>query len=152
MKDFFISYNGADQAWAEWIAGQLEAAAYSTIIQAWDFRAGGNFVLEMQKAATVAKRTLIVLSPDWRQAKFTWPEFAAAFAQDPTGEKRQVVPVRVRACDLSGLLSVIVYIDLVGADAEEARRRLLEGVDLQPKPRKPPPFPGAVPAPSDADG
>ena len=28
-KDFFISYNGADKAWAEWIAWQLEANRYS---------------------------------------------------------------------------------------------------------------------------
>ena len=29
MKDFFISYNKADRAWAEWIAWHLEEAAYS---------------------------------------------------------------------------------------------------------------------------
>jgi phage replication-related protein YjqB (UPF0714/DUF867 family) len=37
-RDFFISYTGADRAWAEWIAVQLEAAGYSTVLQAWDFR------------------------------------------------------------------------------------------------------------------
>ena len=52
-KDFFISYNKADRAWAEWIAWTLEEAGYSTTIQAWDFQAGGNFVLEMQKAASI---------------------------------------------------------------------------------------------------
>ena len=48
MKDFFISYTKTDKAWAEWIAWTLEAAGYSTVIQAWDFRPGSNFVLEMQ--------------------------------------------------------------------------------------------------------
>ncbi len=38
MKNFFISDNKADRAWAEWIAWQLEEADYSTEIQAWDFR------------------------------------------------------------------------------------------------------------------
>jgi hypothetical protein len=42
--DFFISYNGADKAWAEWIAWQLEEERFTTILQAWDFRPGGNFV------------------------------------------------------------------------------------------------------------
>jgi hypothetical protein len=37
-KGFFISYTGADQAWAEWIADQLEAAGHTTVLQAWDFR------------------------------------------------------------------------------------------------------------------
>jgi hypothetical protein len=53
VKDFFISYNSADLAWAEWIAWQLEAAGFTTIVQAWDFRPGSNFVVEMQKAAIV---------------------------------------------------------------------------------------------------
>jgi phage replication-related protein YjqB (UPF0714/DUF867 family) len=38
--DFFVSCTGADQAWAEWIASQLEEAGYSTVLQAWDFRLG----------------------------------------------------------------------------------------------------------------
>lgn len=40
--DFFVSYNKADKAWAEWIAWQFEEAEYTTIIQAWDFAAGGT--------------------------------------------------------------------------------------------------------------
>jgi hypothetical protein len=86
-KDFFISYNGKDQDWAVWIAWQLEEAGYSVIIQAWDFRPGGNFVMEMQKATTQTDRTLVVLSPNYLAGQFTQPEWAAAFAQDPTGEK-----------------------------------------------------------------
>ena len=86
MKDFFISYNSADKNRAEWIAWQLEEASYTTIIQAWDFGPGENFVLAMQRAATEAKRTIAVLSPDYLTAQFTAPEWAAAFVQDPTGQ------------------------------------------------------------------
>ena len=57
-KDFFISYNRADRQWAEWIAWQLEAAGYSIVIQAWDFRPGGNFVLDMQRAASESRQTI----------------------------------------------------------------------------------------------
>ena len=52
--DFFISYHNADAGWASWIAWQLEQAGFTTILQAWDFRPGSNFVLEMQNAARVA--------------------------------------------------------------------------------------------------
>jgi hypothetical protein len=45
MKDFFLSYNKADRAWAEWIAWQLEAADYTTVLQAWDFRFPKSFNL-----------------------------------------------------------------------------------------------------------
>jgi len=142
MKDFFISYNSADKSQAEWIGWQLEHAGYSVIIQAWDFGPGQNFVLEMQRAAAEARRTIAVLSPDYLNAKFTAPEWAAAFVQDPIGEKRLLIPIKVRPVDLVGLLRPIVYIDLVGAsDRNEALRRLLEGVgNCRKKPQTEPDF------------
>lgn len=140
--DFFISYNSADKQMAEWIAWELEDAGYTTIIQAWDFGPGENFVLAMQKAATVAKRTIAVLSPNYLQAQYTAPEWAAAFVQDPTGEKRQLVPVRVKAVELTGLLRPIVYIDLVDVEEQEAKTRLLQGISPARKPLTKPAFPG----------
>lgn len=61
MKDFFISYTGNDRTWAEWIAWVLEEVGYSVIIQAWDFRVGGNFVLARQRATVEATRTISAL-------------------------------------------------------------------------------------------
>src|SRR5579859_7542908 len=126
--DFFISYNKADRAWAEWIAWQLEAEGYSTIIQAWDFRPGSNFILEMDKAAKEAKRTIAVFSPDYLDALYTQAEWAAALVQDPTGEQGKVLPVRVRECTPKGLLAPIIYIDLVKLNKFAAQNTLLAGV------------------------
>ncbi len=141
--DFFISYNGQDQAWAEWIAWHLEEAGYSVVIQAWDFLAGDNFVLKMQAAATQASRTLAVLSPNYLAAQFTQPEWAAAFAQDPTGAKGILLPVRVAECDLQGLLAVTVYINLVGLEEAAAKNELLAKISRERlKPSVPPRFPG----------
>jgi hypothetical protein len=47
MKDFFVSFNSADKAWADWISWTLEEGGYQVVYQNWDFRPGGNFVLEM---------------------------------------------------------------------------------------------------------
>ena len=154
-KDFFISRNGKDKDWAEWIAWQLEAAGYSVVIQDWDFRPGSNFVLEMQKAAQ-ADRTLIVLSPNYLAAEFTQPEWAAAFVQDPTGAKGTLLPVQVAECERQRLLEGIIHIDLLGLEEADARETLLAGVPRdrakplvsphfpprqgQPE-RQPPPFP-----------
>jgi hypothetical protein len=145
MKDFFISYNKADRTWAEWIAWELEEAGYSVVIQAWDFRPGSNFVLEMNEGLNEAERVVAVLSPDYIASRFTAPEWAAAFARDSTGEDRKLVPVRVREADLSGLLGQIVYIDFVGVHDEAATRELLlDGVQVgRAKPKKKPAFPGA---------
>jgi len=143
LDHFFISYNKADRRWAEWIAWQLEAAGHQTTNQAWDFRPGSNFVLDMHKAATDANRTIAVLSPDYLAAEFTQPEWAAAFAQDPTGEKGTLLPVRVRDCETKGLLVPIGYIDLFGKNQIAASEALLAGVGRgRAKPDREPPFPG----------
>jgi hypothetical protein len=43
-RDFFISYTAVNRPWAEWIAVQLEQAGYTTLLQAWDFRPGSDFL------------------------------------------------------------------------------------------------------------
>jgi hypothetical protein len=145
MKDFFISYNRHDHAWAEWIAWMLEEAGYTTVIQAWDFRAGGNFVLDMQKAASEANCTIAVLSETYLASEFTQPEWAAAFAQDPTGKNRRLIPVRVKQCQLSGLLRPIVYVDLVDVAEAEAQEVLLRSLSQdRAKPNQKPRFPGSA--------
>lgn len=144
MKDFFISYNKADRSWVEWIAWQLDQAGYTTVLQAWDFLPGSNFVIEMDRAAIEAERTIAVLSPDYFAAQFTQPEWAVAFKKDPTGEKGLLLPVRVCECDIEGLLGQIVYIDLVKLDEPGSKRELLNGVKRgRAKPDQKPAFPGA---------
>src|SRR5947207_2431701 len=91
--DFFITYTAVDESWAEWIAWWLESAGYQVVFQKWDFRPGQNFVLKMQEAAQTAKRTIMVLSDSYLEAQFTQPEWAARFAQDPTGVGRLLIPV-----------------------------------------------------------
>jgi hypothetical protein len=143
MTDFFISYTGTDESWAEWIAWTLGAADFTVIIQKWDFKAGSNFALQMHHA-TSCKRTIAVLSPDYlTKSSYGAPEWAAAFANDPEGSKRTLVPVRVAECKPEGLLKAVIYIDLVGKIEDEARRILLDEVDRRrAKPSSKPDFPG----------
>src|SRR5579883_877076 len=150
MTDFFISYNRHDKAWAEWIAWTLEEDGYTVVIEAWDFRAGGNFALDMHRAASEAERTIAVLSTNYLNGQFTHPEWAAAFAQDPTGEKHLLVPVRVGACEPAGLLGSIIYVDLVDLDEGEAKDWLLQSLaEGRAKPDEKPYFPGNGTATSD---
>jgi hypothetical protein len=126
-RDFFISYRSADGAWAEWIAWELEAAGYTVFVQAWDFRPGQNFVHQMQQGASACARTVAVLTPAYFESGFTRAEWYSAFAEDPTGKAGLLLPVRVRECDVDGLLGQIIYIDLMGLDETQARERLLAG-------------------------
>lgn len=146
MLDFFVSYTPTDEAWAEWIAWALEEAGFSTVLQKWDFAAGSNFVLEMQKAAAQARRTIAVLSPDYlAKSRFGAAEWAAAFAADPDGQRHGLVPVKVKDCVVDGLLKPIVYIDMVGLGEGEAKQRLLDNLTgTRRKPAQQPSFPGAA--------
>src|SRR5437588_7375418 len=125
---FIISYTITDRPGAEWIAWQLENEGISVVIQAWDFRAGGNFVLDMHKSATEVQRTIAVLSPNYFTALYTQSEWTAAFAQDPTGKGSLLLPVRVHECEPTGIFKAIVYLDLVGLDESTAREQLRTGV------------------------
>lgn len=142
--DFFVSYTEADSEWAEWIAWQLEEiAGYTVVFQKWDFQAGSNFVLEMNKAAASAKKTLLVLSPAFLESGFAAAEWAAGFAKDPQGLNRNVVPVLIKPTHLDGLLSQIVYVKLVGLSREEAAAALIAAIEPgRSKPASEPPFPG----------
>jgi tetratricopeptide (TPR) repeat protein len=140
MKDFFISYTGADLQWAEWLAVQLRDAGYTTVFQEWDFHAGGNFVLDMHRAAKETYRTLAVLSSRYLDAGFTNPEWAAAFVRDPQGKERLVIPVRIEDFKPEGLFAALIHIDLVGLSESDAKQRLLakitatiDGGSTQPK-------------------
>ena len=127
-RDFFITYNSKDEGRATWIAATLEAESYTTIIQAWDFRPGDNFIAAMDHALATCRHTLGVLSPNYLASVFTRAEWTAAYRQTLLGKPRGFIPVRIAECDLTPLLGTLAYIDLVDIEESEARRRLLAGV------------------------
>lgn len=141
-RDFFISYTGSDRPWAEWIGWILEESGYTVFIDIWDFRAGKNFALEMQKG-TQCKKTIAVLSQQYLEADYTNPEWAAAFAADPQGDDCKLIPVRIEEFDPKGFLQTIVYVDFVGIDETKAQERLINALKPRGKPEIRPRFPGS---------
>ena len=157
-KDFFVSYTGADRAWAEWVAWVLEDEGCSVVIQAWDFHAGENFIDNMQKALEGTERTIAVLSAAYFDSEFCKQEWTAALAKAGKQGQDKLVPIRTADIDPPGLFAPIAYIDLFDTPEAEARKRLLAGImrerakptrkgafpgkPQQEKPR----FPGALPA------
>jgi tetratricopeptide (TPR) repeat protein len=131
---FFISYTGADVAWAEWVAQTLEDAGYQTVLQAWDFRPGDNFIQRMDQALAEADRVVAVLSPAYFVSEYSRDEWTAALIR-AHGEDDRLLPVRIEAVELPPLLANRVYLDLVGLEEQAAAERLLAGV--QPGRAKP---------------
>ena len=93
QADFFVSFSGHDKKWADWIAWVLNDQGYMVIYQPWDFAPGSNFVIQINKAVGSTK-TIAVISENYIRSNFVQPEWAAAFAGDPTGIERKLIPAR----------------------------------------------------------
>jgi hypothetical protein len=151
--DFFVSYTSADRAWAEWIAWQLEVEGYQVVVQAWDFSPGRDWAHEMQQAAATAERVVAVLSAAYLRSGYGEAEWPAFYAQDPSGERGLLLPVRVSDVEPPGLLSTRIDVDLVGRDAQSARAALLAAaLGSRGKPTQAPTFPGDQRAEVNATG
>lgn len=106
-QDVLISYTHADRAWAAWIAWELQAAGYTTGLQAWDTPPGTAFAHATDHAATTSRHTLLVLSPTYLRSAMTEAGWRPGFVADPSGEtrSRRLVPVRVEPCQPEGVLA-----------------------------------------------
>jgi hypothetical protein len=143
--DFFVSHAGADRAWAEWAAWQLEQAGYTVVLDVWDWAAGQNFVTAMSDALGRCDRVVALFSAAYfDRDRYTAEEWSAAALHVPgTGEGR-LVPVRVEevpAAEMPAVLRPLLYRDVFGLGEEQARRVLLEAVAGPRRPGGKLPFP-----------
>ncbi|MER7500219.1 TIR domain-containing protein [Nonomuraea pusilla] len=150
--DIFVSYSPADTAWATWIAWELEAAGYRTMIQAWDFVPGTNFIDFMDRGVSEAHLVVAVLSRHYLTSRYGRMEWQAALRADPDNPSNKLVTIRLEDVQLEGLLSTITWVDLLGvADEGHARALLLgrvgEALAGRAKPDAAPAFPTGAAAP-----
>ena len=126
--DYFVAYHAVDQRWAEWVGQRLQEAGYSVELQSYDYWARSSMILEMFAVSAIADATIALLSPEFLAGNLDRPEWQAAHAQDPTASLGILIPVRVRECDVAGVLPQVQYVDLVGLDEDVAARELLARV------------------------
>jgi hypothetical protein len=145
---FFISYSPLDEQWAIWIAWQLEYAGYRTLLQAWDFVPGTNFIDFMDRGVSESAAVIAILSRNYVRSHYGRLEWQAALRSAPDNPASRLITVRVEDFPIEGLLSTITFVDLVAvADPDIARARLLlrikEAIDGRAKPSTQPGFPPA---------
>ncbi|MGD9913957.1 MAG: FxSxx-COOH system tetratricopeptide repeat protein [Rhizobiaceae bacterium] len=141
MADFFLSYNGADVAKAEWVAWTLRDAGYAVRFAKWELGAGYDIAQWMAEALEDSRAMVCVASPDYLKpaAKYSALERAAMLWRDVEGQKGQLIFIKIRPCDLPTIFATRSYISITGKSRDEARSLLLEGI-------KPPSAPAAEPA------
>jgi len=136
----------------EWISWTLQQAGYRVYLGAWNIRPGDRIDAAITSALGRSERVIAVLSPDYLESRWGATEWHAAWAADPRGVDRRLLPVRVAECTVSGPLGGYIYIDLVDLSEDDARAALLRGVKAaldhcSTKPDIAPAFPGATSRP-----
>ncbi len=111
------------------MAWELEAAGYRTMLQAWDFVPGTNFIDFMDRGLRQADAVIVVLSRHYVNSKYGRVEWQAALRADPGNEAGRLVTIRIEDCVIDPLLAPITYVDLVGVtDPGNARELLLNRI------------------------
>ncbi len=140
-QKFFISFNAADRTKAHWVAWTLKEAGHEVAVHDWEIPAGGNAPLWMNERLAWADRLIAVISPDYLPARYSPMEWASQIWEDPDGAKGSVIPVIVRPTPrLPPLLNGLSRIDLTNCSEDEARVRLLRGVERPAPPERKPAF------------
>jgi hypothetical protein len=95
-RDFFISFNSADLAYAEAINSALVEAKFSTFFHPRDLSPGGNIAMWMSEALENSMQTLALYSPNYTadQAIFSKAERYAIWWQDPATDRRRAPTAR----------------------------------------------------------
>lgn len=144
--DFFISYTGCDEAWAEWIAWQLEAENFSVLIEAWDFLPGSDVPDHIDRGMK-ARHTLAVVSAAYLKSKHCLNEALGAAWNGGDIGQRKLIPLRIEDVRDTGTIGKKAWIDLFDVEEATARERLLKVTLETARPTRPPNFPGATSRP-----
>jgi tetratricopeptide (TPR) repeat protein len=122
QRDFFISFNSADSAFAEAIDTALKAVGFTTYYHPNDIPPGGNIPLWMEDALMNSRQLLALCSPQYMAdgAVYSEAERYARFWQDARGTEFKLVPVELKPTQFKPLLSVYKRIDAKGKTPEQA--------------------------------
>ena len=127
------------------MAWQLVEAKYSVELDVWNWAAGRNFMTSMNDALVRCERVVALFSAAYfERSRYTTQEWAAAMLHVPGIAEGRLIPVRVAdvpIAEIAPVLGSLVYRDLFGMDAEQARQVLLEAVAGPRRPDREPAYP-----------
>ncbi|MCH8169281.1 MAG: tetratricopeptide repeat protein, partial [Proteobacteria bacterium] len=127
LRDYFISYNSADEAHAEAINTALRDAGYETHFAGTDCPPGTNIPIWMNRALAGSRQMLALCSPDYFKegAVYSLMERMAALWGDPDGSLARLVPVEIAACEYDPLIAPLARIMVSGMTPDAAAAALV---------------------------
>lgn len=146
--DLYLSYVPEDRMWADWIESVLTRAGFRVLPR--DLSAGSDPRHETERGIDAAYRTVAVLSPAYQRSPQARALWESVVSSDPSGTRRQLVPVRVGDVRLTAPFSNRNPVDLVGRDETASVQTLLRAlgradVPLAETTGTGPRFPGSKP-------
>ncbi|MFE1229823.1 FxSxx-COOH system tetratricopeptide repeat protein [Streptomyces sp. NPDC058745] len=143
VESVFVSYAGADRAWAEWVAWHLREAGHRVELDVWDWRTGDNFVQRMDQALRRATAVVALFSNSYFDPeRWTHEEWTSVVAG-----RRRFIPLTIEPLsggDIPDILTAAIRKDLHGLDEPAAIAALRDAVDGPTGPLAAPTFPGGV--------
>jgi hypothetical protein len=129
-RDFFISFNSADIAYAEAIDAALRAECFTTFYYPRDLRPGLNIPIWMDDALMSSAQTLALYSPSYTNDKavYSKAERYASWWHDPGGDKRKLIPIIIRETELTPLIAMISCIEVAGLTPHEAAIHVVQRI------------------------
>jgi hypothetical protein len=122
QRDFFISFNSADLAYAEAIDAAVREAGFNTFFHPNDLPDGGNIIIWMDEALMNSAQTLALFSPDYTKDKAIYSKIEryASLWQDPVSDERKLIPILLRETTFTPLIAPLKRIDVVAMTRHDA--------------------------------
>ena len=130
MRDYFISYNSADEAFAQALSDAFERAGIAHFHAGRDLAPGENIATWMDRALAQSVRVLALCSPDYfkADARYSEAERATAFWADPDGARARLIPIEIRDTAFPPLYAPIKRIVVTGMLRDAAVAQILEAL------------------------
>lgn len=126
-----ISFAGFNRAWAAWIGDRLERRGLRVVHLRWDAPPDQSLTDLLRDLSLGEGRTLILVSEWYFQlGPRTHEEWNEALREVVAPDPSRFAAVSVTNASVPSAIAVLQPVDLTNMGAEEAERRLLEGLDL----------------------
>ena len=151
--DFFLSYSPKDEAFARFVDDVLRQAGYSVFARFRESPTAPISWRQNDRGFDHSARVIALLSPNYLGSPGCAAEFHLAHDDDPSDDKRKLVPLLIAPTDLEPLARQIVFESLVGLSTQKAADAILSAIGhrarVTPRARWPgadPRVPVAIPA------
>ena len=130
--DVFLSYTGADEAWAKQLKARMVESGLSVWLACDDVLPGAPIPSAIEIAMTASAAVVIVVSPESLASGWVRQEYETAVTL-----RTRLFPVLLRTATLPPFLARLQYADFrVDANFDVALDRLVTAIRQQPLPRR----------------